>query len=239
MSREKNQAMESKNHGLADLIHGLFTVNIGGKLLSDGCQIFKSVAIVGSSCSGKTTLLNSIKRSFLCREKKVLIPVRYTTRPKRENDIFDENIYISEEEFTKKVKNSQISLYWKKSMDDEREARFGFAPPVADTLSVYSGNNGLLYNQKSVYPRGIAETILFVGIYAPDEVRKERLFKRSPDLVQDKPKELLYRLGDNAEKIFSRVHLVINNYGPYMKDALGDIVELARRMAIKDSTGYG
>jgi len=233
MSRENNQAIESKNHGLTDLMHGLFTVNMGGKLLSDGCQIFKNIAIVGSSCSGKTTLLNSIRNSSLCREKKVLIPVRYTTRPKRKNDIFDENIYITEEEFTKKAKNLQISLYWKKSMDDERDARFGFAPPAADALSVYSGNNGLLYNQKSVYPRGILDMILFVGIYAPDEVRKERLFMRSPDLVQDKPKELFYRLGDKAEKIFSRVHLVINNYGPYMKDALGDIVELVRRIAIK------
>ena len=239
MSRENNQAIESKNHGLADLMHGLSTVNMGGKLLSDGCQIFKSVAIVGSSCSGKTTLLNSIRSSSLCREKKVLIPVRYTTRPKRENDIFDENIYITEEEFTKKAKNLQISLYWKKKMDDEREARFGFAPPAADRLSVYSGNNGLLYNQKSVYPRGILDMILFVGIYAPDEVRKERLFMRSPDLVQDKPKELFYRLEDKAEKIFSRVHLVINNYGPYMKDALSDIVELIRRMAIKYSLGHG
>ena len=110
---------------------------------------------------------------------------------------------------------------------------FGFNPPVSGAMPVYSGNNGLLYNKDTVYPRRILDTLIFVGIYAPDAVRKERLFIRSPDLVQERFEELEYRLEDSSEKMIKHVHCVVNNYGPYSFNAGQDFLELLRRMLKK------
>jgi len=222
--------MRSNKSDLANLIHGLSTVSIGAKPLVGNLSLFKSIAVVGSSCSGKTTLINEIKKFTLCRTTKVVVPLRYITRPKRKNDIPDENIYISRKEFLKKVKSSQIYFRWKKKLDSTREEMFGFKPVIAGTMPVYSGNNGLLYNNDTVYPRGILDTIIFVGIYAPDKVRKKRLFMRSPDLIQDNPEESRYRLGDSSEKIIKHVHFVINNYDSYLFNSGHDIVELVKRL---------
>ena len=220
---------------IAYLIEGLGTLSLGGKVFKGGELSFRSMAVVGSSCAGKTTLINEIRNSLFCKSGKVTVPVRYITRAKRENDDPDENVYISSEEFIKKVENLKIGLYWKKRMDPVREEMFGFDSFPAGTILIYSGNNGLLYSKDSIHPRGIMNTMLLVGVYAPDEVRKKRLLMRSPDLVQDKSGELQYRLADSSEKLFNQVHIIINNYGPQMNNARQDIVDLVNRMLINNA----
>ena len=225
--------MKNSKSDLANLIQGLSAVSIGAKALVGELSSFKSVAVVGSSCSGKTTLINEIRKDKLYRLGKVAVPLRYITRPKRKNDLIDENIYISQKEFLKKVKMSQIYFRWKKRLDSRREEMFGFNLPVSGTMPVYSGNNGLLYNKDTVYPRGILDTMIFVGVYAPDEVRKERLFIRSPDLVQERLEELEYRLEDSSEKMVKHVHFVVNNYGAYSSNSSHDFLALLGRMLKK------
>lgn len=222
--------MKNKSFDLTDLIRGLSSVKLGGKPLNVGYRVLKGAVIVGPSCSGKTTLLDKIRESALCRGEKLFVPVRYITRPKRQNDSFKENLYISGSEFIKMRKDFRISFYWKKRMDPAREEMFGFAPSLPGALPVYSGNNGLLYNKESVYPRGILDSILLVGIYAPDKVRKDRLFSRSPDLAKDKPEELQYRLMDTALDMLPQVNVVINNYGPYLNNSGREIIELLKRI---------
>lgn len=218
--------MKNKSFSLEDLIGSLSSVEPGGKPISAGCRAFKGAAIVGPSCSGKTTLLNIIRQSPLCKAARLSVPVRYTTRQMRQNDSLGENSYVSESEFIKMVQDLRINFYWKKRMDSEREEMFGFAPPPQGTLPVYSGNNGLLYNRESIYPEGILDAIFLIGIYAPDELRKERLLSRSPDLAKDKPEELRYRIMDASEDMLSHVHVVINNYGPYLKNSGPEIIKL-------------
>lgn len=222
--------MKDKRFDLADLISGLSSVRPGGKPWSTSRGVIKGVAIVGPSCSGKTTLLNKIRESTLCREGKLSVPVRYVTRPQRQNDAPGENMYIPESEFMKMVGGARISFYWKKRMDSAREELFGFAPPNLGALPVYSGNNGLLYNTASVYPRGILDTLLLAGIFAPDEIRKKRLFARSPDLAKDKPEEVRYRLMDTSQAMVSQVHIVIDNYGSQAKNSGRDTVELLKKI---------
>ena len=213
-----------------DLIGGLTTVVPGEKLSQAQQRVFRGVAIVGSSCAGKTTIVQEVRMSSLAGTEKVSVPLRYITRPQRDNDLAVENAYLSHNEFMGKVQHSEICFYWKKRFEPGREELFGFGPTQAGALPVYSGNNGLLYNTGSVYPCGILDDIFFVGIYAPDEVRRERLFMRSPDLARNNPQEVRYRLGDSSEKIMAHVHVVINNYGSSMRSVCQDVVELLRRM---------
>lgn len=222
---------------LMDLISGLPAVILGEKLSGIHQPIFKGVAIVGSSCAGKTTLMQGVRVSSLVGTGKVSVPLRYITRPQRDNDFTLENAYLLQDEFMRKVRRSEICFYWKKRLEPGREELFGFGPTRAGMLPVYSGNNGLLYNTGSVYPAGILDDIFFLGIYAPDEVRKERLVMRSPDLAQYNPCEVRYRLNDSSEKIISHVHVVINNYGSSMRFACQDMIELLRRMV--DIFGWG
>ena len=100
--------MKNSKSDLVNLIQGLSAVSIGAKALAGELSSFKSVAVVGSSCSGKTTLINEIRKDELYRSGKVAVPARYITRPKRKNDLIDENIYISQKEFLKKVTMRQF-----------------------------------------------------------------------------------------------------------------------------------
>lgn len=222
--------MKKNNSYLADLIKGFSGMRIGGRHLTAKCRALKGVIIVGSSCSGKTTLINTISNSELCRSGKLSVPLRYTTRAKRKNDAPGENSYVSKEVFAGMIGKSQLLFYWKKRFDSFREESFGFVDLPAASLPVYSGNNGLLYNKGSVYPSGILDSMLFIGVYAPDKVRKERLLKRSPDLVLTKPEELQYRIEDSSEGILAKVHLIVNNYGSCMKNSKQEITRLLGRI---------
>lgn len=222
--------MKKNNFDLVNLIKGFSTIRIGGRQFTGQCRVFKGVIIVGSSCSGKTTLIDRIRNSELCRSGKLSVPLRYTTRTKRQNDSSRENSYISKEVFLKMIEGSQLRFYWKKRFDAFREESFGFADLPAASLPVYSGNNGLLYNKGSVYPPAILGSMLFIGVYAPDEVRKDRLLKRSPDLALTKPEELQYRIEDSSEGMLGKVHLIVNNYGPCMQNSKQDIIGLLGRI---------
>ncbi len=212
------------------MLKGLSCAQAGGALDKKKVLTFASIAVVGSSCAGKTTMIRKIKASSLCKKAKMSVPVRYTTRPGRMNDAPGENSHLSRADFAKRIKQGKIAFYWKKRMDAKSEEFFGFGPPRAGAIAVYSGNNGLLFNRKTVVPGNILKAALLIGIYAPDEVRRERLLKRSPDLARNKPAELKYRLEDSAEKVIDKVHIVIHNHGQLMRRSGRDIVGLLRRI---------
>jgi ribose 1,5-bisphosphokinase PhnN len=215
---------------ILSLINGLSSVQAGAALRKKGVLTFNSIAVVGSSCAGKTTMLRKIKGSSLSKTAQISLPVRYTTRPGRMNDVPGENCHLSRAAFAKKIRRGEIVFYWKKRMDARFEELFGFGPPVPGIIQVYSGNNGLLFNRKTVHPKSVLNTTLFIGIYAPDEIRRKRLLQRSPDLASNKPAELKYRLEDGAEKVLSRVHIVINNHGRFMRRSGQDMVKLLTRI---------
>jgi len=212
------------------LINGLSSVQTGAALRKRDVLTFNSIAVVGSSCAGKTTMLRKIKGSPLSKTAQISIPVRYTTRPGRMNDAPGENSHLSRTAFAKKIRRGEIAFYWRKRMDARSEELFGFGPPVPGVIPIYSGNNGLFFNRKTVHPKSALNTTLFIGIYAPDEIRRKRLLQRSPDLASNKPAELKYRLEDGAEKVLSRVPIVINNHGPFMRRSGQDVVKLLTRI---------
>lgn len=74
----------------------------------------------------------------------------------------------------------------------------------------------------------LLEKALIVAIYAPEDIRRKRLFERSPDLVNDKPEEVAYRLEDRAINMYPDAHIVVKNFGRYEQQAKDDIVALMK-----------
>lgn len=116
-------------------------------------------------------------------------------------------------------------------MEGDREERYGFHQTATGRLAVYSGNNALYDNPNSVNPREVLKNTLMLGIYAPDDVRKDRLMQRSPDLFRDQPDEAEYRLQDSSNNILPHVHVVVDNYGELEANATVEIVKLIELLA--------
>jgi ribose 1,5-bisphosphokinase PhnN len=86
-----------------------------------------------------------------------------------------------------------------------------------------------------VQPSSALASALVVGIYAPDDVREQRLRARSPDLCRDRPEEVRARLAESASAMLPHVHAVIENHGALETAAKADIVRLvaAVRSAVR------
>jgi ADP-ribose pyrophosphatase len=207
----------------------------------------QGIALVGSSASGKSTLMSKVRRSF-SESEDVEIPFRYITRPKRLGDNLEENKFVSRAEFQDNVQNGNILIHWTRKMEGNRTEHYGFEATNPMKLAVYSANNDFFRsisetinsssncenNKKQLddvnYQRirqvlAARKTLLIVGVYAPDEIRKKRLLQRSPDLSENEKK---YRIGDSSDNIIPHCHIIINNYGKNEKNAINNIIDLIK-----------
>ena len=175
--------------------------------------------IVGSTCSGKSTIVDVVRN----KAKEIVVPKRIITRPKRLNDNLIENTFRSKDEFQKMIHSGDIGLHWTRKMEGSREEQYGFESVSAEKFVVYSGNNALYDNKESVRPKETLDNHLYVGVFAPDEVRKNRLLSRSPDM---QPEELDYRLNDKSENILPHCHIIVNNFGPTENCSGADLIKL-------------
>ena len=175
-----------------------------------------AIAFIGSTASGKTVIVNAIRDKF----EDISIPKRFITRKPRLNDDTTENSYVSHEEFKNLVKNGTIDLNWQRQMEGTRVESYGFAKASPNHLVVYSANNAFA---KSVLKD--RNDILIIGVYAPDDVRAERLAKRSPDMSTAERK---FRLGESSDIIVPYSHILVKNYDQNEERALKEIVELVK-----------
>ncbi len=189
-----------------------------------------SVVIVGSTCAGKSVIVDAIRQSYLAMQGIIQIPKRYITRAQRGNDNIVENAFVTTDEFQAKVERGDIGLHWVRKMEGDRKELYGFHQPTQDVLPVYSGNNALYNNPDSVRPEGILRNSLMVGIYAPDDVRRDRLVSRSPDLLRDRPDEVEYRLGDSSENMLPHIDVLVNNYGQNEQVTKSEVMRLVERI---------
>ncbi len=187
-----------------------------------------AIVIVGATAAGKSTIAGAIRDSAPARDGRVAVPPRYLTRPPRGSDNAIENLHVSVEEFEAHVQRGTIGLRWIRPMEGDRREHYGFRTPSPAVLPVYSGNNALYTNATSVLPAGILCHALFVGVYAPDRVRKERLRKRSPDLS---PAEVAYRLSDRSETMLPHVHVVVENHASFEVVSAAEAVDLVTAAA--------
>lgn len=179
-------------------------------------RCIRGIVVVGSTAAGKTTLINQL-REF----SDVEIPRRFTTRPLRLNDDNTENHHVDEKTFEDKIKRKEIGIHWIRSMEQGRKVRYGFAVTSKGKLPLYSANNDFV---RTLPDSGL----LVLGVFAPDDIRAQRLTFRSPDMAEGERK---HRLGDTSENIRPLSHLIVNNYNDYESRALSDVVELIKVLA--------
>ncbi len=194
-------------------------------------QEIDSIIFVGSSFAGKSTMVDAIRDAIAENPKlasRFSIPKRIITRPKRENDNLVENAFRTLEEFSAMVASGEVGLHWIRKMEGTRTESYGFLPSETGSVPIYSANNAVVNNQESVQPTETLKKALIIAVYAPEEVRVRRLQDRSPDLILQKPEEVVYRLGDRAINIYSDAHIVVKDFGRYEDRAREDVVALMR-----------
>jgi ribose 1,5-bisphosphokinase PhnN/8-oxo-dGTP pyrophosphatase MutT (NUDIX family) len=175
------------------------------------------VVVIGSTAAGKTVLVQSVRHDFqTCPE--IEIPKRFITRPPRAGDDFVENQHLTKEEFETKLQRKEIGFSWARHMEGTRQESYGFETTDPEKLAIYSANNDFVRRIQD-----LSKTILVVGVFAPDEVRSQRLLSRSPDM---KVAEREYRLGDSSSNIIPFCHLLIKNFGEYERQSVRDVVSL-------------
>lgn len=191
----------------------------------------KAAFIVGSSFTGKSTLVDQIRMAVSENPQayaSISIPKRVITRPQRQNDNLVENSFATPEEFLKMIDNGEIDMHWVRKMEGDRTERYGFFRAPEGTLPIYSANNAIANNSESIFPQELLGKSLVIAIYAPEDIRRERLIQRSPDLVNQKPEEVAYRLSDRAANMYPNAHIIIKNFGRFQESSKSDIVSLIR-----------
>lgn len=171
--------------------------------------------VIGSSCTGKTTVVDLFRKLSEKHIDKIVVPKRYITRPQRENDNLTENEFITKVELLELQDKGEIEFIWERPMEGDRVELYGFEKVnTKPKIKIFSGNNALAYHQDKITPKNIIDdTTIYLGVFAPEKIRTERFIQRSPDLVASSPEEVAYRLGDKAENILPYSQLVIHNYG--------------------------
>ena len=197
----------------------------------DTLEKIDAIIFVGSSFTGKTTLVDAV-RDAIAQDPQTLdrlsVPKRIITRPQRQKDNLLENDFRSPTEFATMVQNGEVGLHWVRKMEGTRTESYGFLPPESGTIPVYSANNAIVNNRESINPNDLLEKSLLIAVYAPEDIRKHRLFDRSPDLVAQKPEEVTYRLADKAVNMFPGSHIVVKNFGRYQSRTESDVVLLMK-----------
>lgn len=166
----------------------------------------KGIVLIGPSGAGKTTLLNEIRER--CME--VSIPKRFITRAARLNEDDEENIHVTKEQFEERVKKGEICCAWTRELENGRREHYGFEN-VSVGFPIYSANNSLLYSDNI---DEIINNYIIISVYAPEGIRQERLFLRSPDLSSE---EFKVRVEDPYKDAINFAHVVVHNYGDFEK----------------------
>lgn len=155
----------------------------------------KSVFVVGSSASGKTTLVNGL-RSPAYRHR-VVVPRRFVTRTGRRDDDPSENLHLSHTRFQSRVDAGEIHPYWHRTLEHGRTERYGFESidKTNHRLRVYSANNALLRDINASV-REVLETAILIIVTTRHATREARLSAK--DMPED---ERTVRLGDDGKDV--------------------------------------
>lgn len=234
---ETSHESQAKSEGtlLADAIteRGLGSIRLRTKNLASLARI-SDVIFVGSSLVGKTTLVDSVRAAVATNPELATIfqiPKRIITRPERANDNLVENTFVGNEIFNSMVEHGEIGVHWVRKMEGNRQEQYGFLATDKDKIPVLSGNNAIINNKESVSPASLLPEALIIAVYSPEDVRKERMQQRSPDLLAEKPEEARYRLADRAISMYPEAHIIIKNFGRYQDETRDDTAQLFALLA--------
>jgi ribose 1,5-bisphosphokinase PhnN len=176
----------------------------GGKTASSLGSGISALVVIGSSGSGKTTIVNMMKYALSGSSREICVPKRLITRPLRENDDFEENMHVGRPEFGALTARNVVSLGWRRRISARRSEQYGFLRPDGNKVALYSANNAICSLA------GRMPNAMVIGVHATKQVRIERLVSRSPRILSDY-EEAHHRLEEPEEFVFQHSHLVINN----------------------------
>lgn len=186
------------------------------------------VVVIGSSCAGKSTLVDAVRVSELVASQRACVPQRLITRAARIGDNLFENAHVSEAELDAHILAGTIELHWRRQVG-ALTVRYAFRRPRMGALPVYAANNAIMMDAADLQPAGALAHALIVGIHAPDDVRASRLQRRSPDLWTQ-PDEVTHRLRAEPDRALTDAHLVIENHGAGEAHAAASLVEIVRAL---------
>lgn len=212
----------------------------------------QSIALVGSSASGKSTLMKQIRLSY-AKSNDICIPMRYITRPQRVNDDLSENSYLSVINFQEQVKKEKLPIYWVRKMEEKRVEYYGFEKTEPQKLAIYSANNDF-YRELAKANKITEENSSLQQVKDTEVERKEldeeqlSTYKRlaalsktllilgvyAPDEARAKrlsvrspdlaTSEKEYRIGDSSDNIIPHCHVLLRNYDETEKSVLSRCV---------------
>ena len=131
----------------------------------DMLEDIESIIFVGSSFVGKTTLVDVTREAInedLDTFGQFRIPKRIITRPQRQNDNLVENEFRTLDEFRGMVAKGETGMHWVRKMEGTRTEQYGFLPVEPGTIPIYSANNAVINNRKSVEPNSLLEKSLIL-----------------------------------------------------------------------------
>ncbi len=178
----------------------------------------RSIIVVGSSGNGKTTLVNGLRH----HEADFAFPKRYITRPQRKSDDLVENKHVTHDDFKQFLQDGHLEVAWQRPLGKDRYERYGFEVVAPDQrkIVVYSANNALLRDKTAILPDSFFDDCFIVLMKADDDIRRQRMLQRSPDIVGE---ELDVRVRDNGLDLVSKADLVIDS-GEFKPDEVVDLV---------------
>jgi ribose 1,5-bisphosphokinase PhnN len=224
------QITTKQKQNLEQLVSKTQSLEIKNPRLWDQLSTISSIVIIGSTCTGKSTMVNVLRESQLANDKKIIIPRRYVTREARPDDDPRENIYLTNQELEDLQSRDEIGINWKKPTKNGEFEYRAFEKVTSKALPVYFGNIEIFHNKDSIKPTGALDNALYIAVYAPDSVRQERLLQRSPELVAEKPDEVARRLKENVDSILPFVQLQINNYGQAQQFAKQELLKFVETL---------
>lgn len=196
-----------------------------------GLEVIQRLIFVGSSCVGKSTIEGAVMEASISGTLagKVSVPQRVVTRTPRlddRNDIY----FCDREEFDQLVADEELGLYGVKIMENGREELYGYLKPKPETLPVFFANNQTLRNRDTVQPRDVLNNALIAIIYAPDWIREKRMRERSPQLFEERFREMVFRLSETERAIglVQDAHLIVKNFGLYEAKSVADVLTLIK-----------
>jgi ribose 1,5-bisphosphokinase PhnN len=144
----------------------------------------EALLVVGSSGSGKSSLIRSLRNPEYLAS--LAIPVRYTTRPpRRNNEDYSENMFVSHDTFAQKAMEGKIYPYWRRQLAGMPSTHYGFASTNQrlgrERFKIYSANNALLRDKNCTVQEVLGKSLVLM-VTADRAVREERLLERSRDM---------------------------------------------------------
>lgn len=208
------------------IINRFKSIQLGGKAINTD-EVYDGIAIIGSTCSGKTTLVNAVRKT---QDNSIHIPKRYITRSQRLGDDLIENSFVNHDEFYKLVDLKKLEVYWERDLGGKKNELYAFETLDENKIFILSANNAFAKSKLEWINK--TPNIIFIGINAEDMVREMRFNVRSPDVIMNKPKESRIRIGDKSESIRSFSHIIVNNGIANEQVAITEFISI-----IKDITG--